>query len=41
VLSFDWSDVAQRTRGIYGQLTDARPAGDRDRPAGDHEEVRR
>lgn len=29
VLSFDWSDVAQRTRGIYRQL------------AGDHEEVRR
>jgi glycogen(starch) synthase len=28
VLSFDWSDVAQRTRGIYRQL------------AGDHEEVR-
>lgn len=29
VLSFDWSDVAQRTRGIYRQLV------------GDHEEVRR
>lgn len=29
VLSFDWSDVAQRTREIYRQL------------AGDHEEVRR
>jgi glycogen(starch) synthase len=29
VLSFDWSDVAQRTRGIYRQL------------AGDHEEARR
>jgi glycogen(starch) synthase len=29
VLSFDWSDVAQRTRGVYRQL------------AGDHEEVRR
>lgn len=44
VLSFDWSDVAQRTRGIYGQLTDGPPAGDRiagGRLAGDQEEVRR
>lgn len=36
VLSFDWSDVAQRTRGIYRQL-----AGDHGQLAGDHEEVRR
>ena len=39
VLSFDWSDVAQRTRGIYGQLTDGRLERNRG-PAGDQEEVR-
>jgi glycogen synthase len=40
VLSFDWDDIAGRTRGIYGELAPSRDPRERGRRNG-HEETRR